>query len=111
MGIREYIDGSHGTWFKEHCIEHQTILARSPQSNGVSERMNRTVQDRGKSMLAGLGGGFAKSSYTRNKGPVAGLIKTPDELRFGIIPSVKLLRAYGSKAYVRFRRRNARGRW
>ena len=103
----EYIDGDLETWLKEHGILHQTIPARSPQSNGIAERMNRTLQDRARSMLvgAGLGGGFwveaiATASYIRNRGPVAGLSKTPDELWSGSTPSIKHLRAYGSKAYV-----------
>ena len=41
----EYIDATFEKWLKEHGILHQTIPARSPQSNGVSERMNRTEQD------------------------------------------------------------------
>ena len=54
----EYIDAGLEQWLKEHGIPHQTILARYPQSNGVAERMNRTLQDRARSMLvgAGLGG-------------------------------------------------------
>ena len=93
-----FIDGSLETWFKEKGIQHQTIPARSPQSNGVSERMNRTVQDRGRSMLvgAGLGGGFwveavQAASYIRSRGLAAGLSRTPDELWSGTIPSVKHL--------------------
>ena len=39
----EYVDAAFEKWLKEHGILHQTILARSPQSNGVSERMNRTI--------------------------------------------------------------------
>ena len=56
----EYVDAAFEKWLKEHGILHQTIPARSPQSNGVSERMNKTIQDRARSMLvgAGLGGGF-----------------------------------------------------
>ena len=103
----EYIDESLETWLREHGISHQTIPARSPQSNGVAERMNRTLQDRARSMLvgAGLGGGFwveaiATASYIRNRGPVAGLSRTPDELWSGKVPTVKHLRSYGSKAYV-----------
>lgn len=103
----EFIDGELGRWFREHGILHQTIPARSPQSNGVAERMNRTLQDRARSMLvgAGLGGGFwveaiGTASYIRNRGPVEGLSKTPDELWSGSVPSVKHLRAFGSKAYV-----------
>ena len=103
----EYIDGELETWLKEHGILHQTIPARSPQSNGIAERMNRTLQDRARSMLvgAGLGGGFwveaiSTASYIRNRGPVTGLSKTPDELWSGSTPSIKHLKAYGSKAYV-----------
>ena len=115
----EYIDASLETWLKEHGIQHQTIPARSPQSNGVAERMNRTLQDRARSMLvgAGLGGGFwveaiSTASYIRNRGPVAGLSRTPDELWSGKTPTVKHLRAYGSKAYVsleKFKRKGKMG--
>ena len=54
----EYIDAELETWLKEHGILHQTIPARSPWSNGIAKRMNRTLQDRARSMLvgAGLGG-------------------------------------------------------
>ena len=56
-------------------------------------------------MGAGLGGGFlveavVAACYIRNRCPDAGLSKTPDELWSGKVPSVKHLRAYGSKAYV-----------
>ena len=56
----EYIDSAFEKWLREHGITHQTIPARSPQCNGVCERMNRTIQDRARSMLvgAGLGGGL-----------------------------------------------------
>ena len=52
---------------------------------------------------AGLGGGFwfeaiSTASYVRNRGPVAGLGRTPEELWTGIMPTVKHLRAFGSKA-------------
>ena len=69
--------------------------------------MNKTIQDRARSMLvgAGLGGGFwveaiAAACYIRNICPVARLSKTPDELWSGKTPSGKHLRAYGCKAYV-----------
>ena len=113
----EFIDGSLETWLTEHGILHQKIPARSPQSNGISERMNRTVQDRARSMLvsAGLGGGFwveslQAASYIRNRGPVAGLSMTPDELWSGIKPTVKHLRAYGSKAYVSLEKPKRKGK-
>ena len=51
----EYIDAALETWFREHGILHQTIPARSPQSNGIAERMDHTLQDRARSMLVGAG--------------------------------------------------------
>ena len=115
----EYIDAGLEQWLREHGIQHQTIPARSPQSNGVAERMNRTLQDRARSMLvgAGLGGGFwfeaiSTASYIRNRGPVAGLGRTPEELWTGIMPTVKYLRSFGSKAYVsleKFKRKGKMG--
>ena len=76
----EYVDATFEKWLKEHGILHQKNPARSPQSYGVSERMNRTIQDRARSMLvgAGLGGGFwveavVAACYIRNRCPVAGL--------------------------------------
>ena len=113
----EYIDAGLEQWLKEHGILHQTIPARSPQSNGVAERMNRTLQDRARSMLvgAGLGGGFwfeaiSTASYVRNRGPVAGLGRTPEELWTGIMPTVKHLRAFGSKAYVSLEKIKRKGK-
>ena len=113
----EYIDASFEKWLREHGVVHETIPARSPQSNGVCERMNRTIQDRARSMLvgAGLGGGFwveavGAACYIRNRCPVAGLSKTPDELWSGRVPSVKHLRAYGSKAYVSLEKMKRKGK-
>ena len=113
----EYIDAAFEKWLREHGIVHQTIPARSPQSNGVCERMNRTIQDRARSMLvgAGLGGGFwveaiTAACYIRNRCPLTGLSKTPDELWSGKVPSVKHLRAYGSKAYVSLEKMKRKGK-
>ena len=41
--MEEYVDAFLETWLKEHGIKHRTISARSPQSNGVAERINRTL--------------------------------------------------------------------
>ena len=56
----EYIDEELEAWLRGHGVLHKTIPARCPQSNGVAKRMNRTRQDRARSMLIGaeLGGGF-----------------------------------------------------
>jgi len=43
-------------------IEHQSTAAYSSQSNGVSERMNRTLMDMVGPMLEGLGVPLGRSS-------------------------------------------------
>ena len=66
----KYVDAGLEQWLKEHGILHQTIPARSPQSNGVAERMNRTLQDRARSMLVGAGLLFeAVSGLRRSQQP------------------------------------------
>ena len=55
---------------------------------------------------------ISTASYIRNRGPVAGLSKTPDELWTGKVPTVKHLRSYDSKAYVsleKFKRKGKMG--
>ena len=66
----------------------ETTAPRNPQSNGVAERMNRTLQERARSMMAetdlspeGWGEAVRCASYMRNRGLVRGLgDKTPEEL-------------------------------
>lgn len=83
----KYIDEELESWLREHGIVYETIHAPSPQSNGVAEKMNRTLLYRARSMMVGaaLGGEFwveaiATTSYVRNWGPMEGLSKKPDEL-------------------------------
>ena len=112
----ENIDASLETWLKEHGITHRTIPTRSPQSNGVAERMNITLHDKARSMLvgAGLGGGvwveaISAASNIKNRGPVASLSKTTDELWSGRVPSIKHLRAYGSRCYMSLEKMTRKG--
>ena len=64
--------------------------------------MNRTLQDKARSILtgAGVGGGFWVEWRVAVAG--AGLSKTPEELWSQKTPMVRRLRAYGSKAYVSY---------
>ena len=55
---------------------------------------------------------ISNASYIRNRGQVTGLSKTPNELWSGNTPTIKCLRAYGSKAYVsmdKFKRKGKMG--
>ena len=60
---------------------------------------------------AGRGGGFwaeaiSTTSYIKN----VGLSKTPDELWLGRVPSIKHLKAYGSKAHVSLEKWKRKGK-
>lgn len=47
----EYISGAFKSYLETHGISHQLTIAYTPQQNGVSERMNRTLMDLVRSML------------------------------------------------------------
>ena len=53
---------------------------------------------------------IASASYIKNRGPVAGLNKTPEELWSGKTPMVRHLRAYASKAYVSYEKSKKKGK-
>ena len=102
----EFCSVALSTWLKEKGVKHETTPPRTPQSNGVAERMNRTLQDRARSMMlhAGLGGGswgetFSAANHLRNRGPVTGMKVTPQELWSGRKPTVAYMRSFGCKVY------------
>ena len=49
----------HGNEFEEYCkkcgIEWKTNTPYTPQYNGVSKRMNRTLMEKARSMLSSVG--------------------------------------------------------
>lgn len=48
---KEYINKNFDSYLKKHGIMHQTTNPYTPEQNGVSERMNRTLIERSKCML------------------------------------------------------------
>ena len=86
----EFIKHTLKDWLTTRGIKQEFTPPRSPQSNGVAERMNRTLQDKARSMMAqsGLRGGswgevFLAASYLRNCGPVSNQSSTPQEMWSG----------------------------
>ncbi|GBE86218.1 Retrovirus-related Pol polyprotein from transposon TNT 1-94 [Sparassis crispa] len=73
-GGGEYESKEFEVYLKEKGIHHEKTNAYTPQENGVSERMNRTIKEMARSTHTG--------AYTGNK------------------PSVAHLRVFGCKAYV-----------
>ena len=103
----EFTKQSLKDWLAQRGVTQEFSPPRSPQSNGVAERMNRTLQDKARSMMAqsGLRGGswgevFLAASYLRNRGPVSNQKLTPQELWTGRKPSVAHFRSFGCKVYV-----------
>ncbi|GBP08013.1 Copia protein [Eumeta japonica] len=49
---REYLSTKQINWYKSKGIQVETTVAYTPQQNGVSERFNRTVFDKLRSMIS-----------------------------------------------------------
>src|ERR1700721_167985 len=94
---------------EEHEIRREFSTARTPQQNGVVERMNRTVQQMAHAMLDESGtlatfwGEAAHAVVViLNKTNVrVNSTQTPHELWNGKTPSVKHFKIFGSKCYIK----------
>ena len=105
---REYTSNAFNKLLKECGIQHQLSCPRTPQQNGVAERINRTIVEAARSMLHGRGVGkefwaeaIATAVYVRNRCTSKVLpSRTPMELWSGEKPNVEHLRVFGCKAFV-----------
>ena len=104
---REYL-GVFREFLKEHHIQHQTTAAYTPQMNGVAERMNRTLLEMVRPMLAAhdipfcfWGEAISTAMHIKNRIPSASIgNRTPYELWYGRKPSLDHLRIFGCTAWV-----------
>lgn len=93
---------------RESGLRRHRTCTYTPQQNGVSERMNRTIMDKVRSMLAetGLGSEFwaeatSTAVYLINRTPNSTIgFKLPEELWSGQKPDLSHLRRFGCSAYV-----------
>uniref|UniRef100_A0A2N9IBW6 Integrase catalytic domain-containing protein n=1 Tax=Fagus sylvatica TaxID=28930 RepID=A0A2N9IBW6_FAGSY len=104
----EYINGG----FKEFCaangIRMEKTIPRTPQQNGVAERMNRTLNERARSMRlhAGLPETFwadavNTAAYLINRGPSVPLeFRIPEEVWSGKEVNLSYLKVFGCVSYV-----------
>lgn len=100
------------TKFDELCrksgLRRHRTCTYTPQQNGVSERMNRTIMDKVRSMLSetGLGQEFwaeatSTAVYLINRTPNSTIgFKLPEEVWSGRKPDLSHLRRFGCSAYV-----------
>ena len=110
----QFIRTDNGTEFnglfkfcREHGAVHQKTAPYAHQQNGKIERLNRTLQEKARCLLAasGLpsaywGEALLVSNYVRNMSPVKHLSKTPFEMMHAKVPNVSHLRIFGSKCFL-----------
>ncbi|KAE8731263.1 hypothetical protein F3Y22_tig00002840pilonHSYRG00865 [Hibiscus syriacus] len=104
----EYIDSQFLQFCKEHGIQRHFIVRKTPQQNGVTERMNRSLNERARCLRfnAGLPKHFWAEAvnmacYLINRSPRASLAgKVAEEVWTGHDVSFDNLRIFGCPAYV-----------
>ena len=85
---REYIDGGLGEYCAAQGISMEKIIPRTPQQNGVAERMNRTLNERARSMRLHVGlpkffwaNAINNIVYLINRGPLVPMeFRLPEEV-------------------------------
>ena len=104
----EYVSQELETYLKSKGIRHKLTVPYSPQQNGVAERMNRTLMESARSMLAHAGlpdsywaEAVATAAYLRNRTPTTAFEgkKTPYERWYGRKPNLCHLKVFGCMAY------------
>lgn len=104
----EYTCREMRSFCKDKGIKQEFTVPFSPEQNGLSERMNRTIVEKARSLLidSGIsrffwGEAVQTVSFLINRSPAAalGVEKTPAEIWNGRKPDVSWLRVFGSIAY------------
>lgn len=103
----EFCSSLFEKFLSEHGIIHQKTNPYTPQKNGMSERMNRTLVEKARCLLfdAGLKEHFWAEAvntavYLRNRSIVTGLKKTPYEIWTKKKPSISNIRIFGSEVMM-----------
>ena len=96
------------SYLRTEGVRHELTVPKTPEQNGIAERMNRTLVESVRSMLADaqLPHKFwvevlSTAVYLRNRSPTVGVQDvTPYEAWTGGKPRVKHLRVFGCVAYA-----------
>ena len=104
----EYTSAEFEKFLQSAGVRHELTVPKTPEQNGVAERMNRTLVESVRSMLsdANLPQKFwaeavSTAVYLRNRSPTKAVDDmTPFEAWMKKRPSVSHLRVFGCKAYV-----------
>ena len=103
----EYMSTEFESYLKSEGIKHEYTIPKTPEQNVVSERMNRTLVESVRSMLADSkvphrfwAEALSTATYLINRSPTKTLDdKTPFEAWFDKKPCVKHLKVFGCVAY------------
>ena len=103
----EFCSNEFECFFRDNGIKHEKTVPKSPEQNGISERLNRTLIEKVRTMLsdASLPKTFWAEAlntavYVHNRSPTTSLNKiTPYEALVGRKPSVSHFRVFGSICY------------
>ena len=104
----EFLSAQFGRYLHSEGMQHEVTVPRTPQQNGVAERLNRTLFEKVRSMLinqkvphAFWVDALTTSVYLKNRSPTSYLDGlTPFEAWKGNKPDVGHLRVYGCDAYI-----------
>lgn len=104
----EFCNHDFDKYLKSCGIAHQTSTPYTPQQNGLSERMNRTLVERARCMIFDAelekeywAEAIATAAYVINRSPTQSLgKKTPYEMWTGRKPNISHMRIFGCEAMV-----------
>ncbi|KAG7599440.1 Ribonuclease H-like superfamily [Arabidopsis suecica] len=104
----EFLSEAFNSFCESQGIFHQYSAPRTPQSNGVVERKNRTLQEMARAMIHGNGvpekfwaDAISTACYVINRVYVRlGSDKTPYEIWKGKKPNLSYFRVFGCVCYI-----------
>lgn len=116
---REYVSKEIEEFFNKKGIQFEFTIPYTPEQNGVTERMNRTICEKARCML--LHSKLPKSFwsyaiqaavYIINRCPTTALNgKLPATFWFGHEPNLKKLKVFGSVAYLHLPKETVAGKF
>ena len=114
----EYTSKEFSNYLKKNGIQQQLSVLRTPQQNGIAERMNRTIQETAQSMIHNAGQvkkfwaeAVCTAVMIRNRSPTVSVDNmTPYVCFYGSKPDVSHFKVFGCKAYMHVPKEN-RKKW
>ena len=114
----EFTSNALRSWLADHGVNLQTTPPYSLESNGMAERLNRTLQDKCRTMLIAAkltgylwGEVLEAANVLRNFTPVSNMICTPSEKWTGQKLDLSHLRAIACKAFCQIGKGHRNGKF